>query len=440
MLFVAIGHPDLLREIPEGVDGVELRLDLFPEIDFDLLKSVAKKYPVMLTPGNLPEQVIEKLLKHGPPYFDLKCDLPEGFLQKMVEKYPKTKFFLSYHNYEVTPVDLEAIYAKMARIPAFSYKIAAMAQSSCDALRMLLFARKHPKVSSISMGEKGEFARVLGKVYGNVINFACLNDAVKTAPGQLSVQDLTKIYRYHKLNRETEVYGVIGDPVDKSRGHFHHNGVFEERNRNAVYVKMIVKPDELGTFFTLAKELEFRGLSVTMPLKEHVLPFLDSIDPKAELIGAVNTLKFENRKIFGTNTDSTGALDAIEARSKVAGKQIVILGAGGVARAIAFEAHLRGANVLILNRTPERAAELAKAVGCQAGSLSDLPPFYDILINCSPEFVNIPINPSALAMDVVYVPRETPFLKKAKEVGCQVIYGEEMFWNQAAAQTKLWIS
>lgn len=433
MLFVAIGHPNLLREIPKGVDGVELRLDLFPEIDFELLQSAIKTYRVILTPGNLPAPMIEKLLMLEPPYFDLNCDLPEGFLQKMVAQYPKTKFILSYHNFEETPADLSEIYAKMAHIQAFSYKIAAMAQSSSDALRMLIFARKHPKVSAICMGETGEFARVLGKVYGNVINFACLNDTAKTAPGQLSVQNLTEIYRYHQLNTETAVYGLIGDPVEKSRGHLYHNG----RMENAVYVKMVVKPDELGTFFTLAKELEFLGLSVTMPLKEHVLPFLDSIDPKAEQIGAVNTLRIQDGKIFGTNTDSAGALDAIEARGKVEGKQLVILGAGGVARAIAFEAHLRGANVLILNRTVERAEELAKAVGCKASSHCDS---YDILVNCSPEPIDIPLIPAALVMDVVYVPRETPFLKKAKELGCHVIYGEEMFWNQAAAQTKLWIS
>ena len=434
MLFAAIGHPDLLREIPPGVDGVELRVDLFPE----MIDISAVKLPVMIAPGNLPQDRIEELLKLDPPFFDLRHNLPEAFLQKAVREHPKTKFILSYHNFDETPEDLEKIYEKMARIPAFTYKIAALANSANDALRMLLLTKKHPKVSAITMGDWGQFGRVLGKVYGNVINFACVGEQAKTAPGQLSAFDLMKIYRFRSLNKDTKVYGLIGDPVDKSQGHFYHNEVFEKRHQNAVYVKMRVT--ELETFFKLAKELDFRGLSVTMPLKEEVLPYLDSIDPKAEQIGAVNTLRINEGKIFGTNTDGIGALDAIEKRGKVAGKQIVILGAGGAARAIAFEAHWRGANMLILNRTVERAQQLAKAVGCQFGELTDMPPFYDVLINCSPELVDVPFVPSALVMDVVYVPRETPFLKKAKEVGCEVIFGEEMFWNQAAAQSQLWIS
>lgn len=440
MLFIAIGSPELLQAVPEGIDGIELRLDLFPKIDLGQLKTLLEtsKYPLMFTfRGEEDQPLIKRLLALEPHFFDLNIDWSEPFLQKMVSSHPKTKFILSYHNFEETPADLEKIYHKMSRIPAFTYKIAALSQSTNDALRMLLFARQHPKVSAICMGEKGEFARVLGKVYGNLISFGSLNSATKTAPGQLSVEDLIKIYRYQHLNPATSVYGLIGDPVERSQGHFYHNGAFEKLHRDSTYVKMIVKADELTSFFALAKELEFRGLSVTMPLKEAVLPYLDSIDPKAAQIGAVNTLLIREGKIFGTNTDGAGALDAIEKRSSVQGKQIVLLGAGGAARAIAFEAHWRGANVLILNRTVERAKELAHAVGCEAGGLADMPPFYDILINCSPDPIDIPIIPSALVMDVVYVPRETPFLKRAKELGCQVIYGEEMFWNQAAAQTKL---
>lgn len=436
MLFVALGHPDLLGQIPPGVDGVELRADLFPEmIDISTIK-----FPVMITPGNLPQVRIEELLRLEAPYFDLRYDLPQEFLQRVVREHPKTKFVLSYHNFDETPEDLDKIYEQMRDIPAFTYKIAALANSANDALRMLLFTKKHPKVSAITMGEWGQFGRVLGKIYGNVINFACVGEQAKTAPGQLSVEDLTAIYRFQNLNRETKVYGLIGDPVSKSQGHFYHNEAFEKRRQNAVYVKMRVQAEELATFFRLAKELDFRGLSVTMPLKEEVLPFLDTIDPKAEQIGAVNTLRIGDGKIYGTNTDGIGALDAIEKRGQVAGKQIVILGAGGAARAIAFEAHWRGANVLILNRTLERAQQLAKAVGCQFGALSDLPPFYNVLINCSPEAIDVPFVKEALVMDVVYVPRETPFLMKAKEAGCVVIFGEEMFWNQAARQSQLWIS
>ena len=230
--------------------------------------------------------------------------------------------------------------------------------------------------------------------------------------------------------------------MTKSPGHIHHNSVFQARKLNAVYVKMIVKSEELSEFVQLAKACNIRGLSVTIPLKEKIVPLVSKIDPKTAKIGAINTLRFEKDLIYGTNTDGKGALDAIEKKMQVEGKRVVLIGAGGAARGIAFEARARGASLIILNRTRERAEELAQAVQGIGGSLSDVPENGDILINCSPD--PMPIDPSKIhskmiVMDVVYAPKETPFLKEALNKGCQVVYGEEMFYNQAAEQTRFWL-
>src|SRR5262249_1382241 len=144
-------------------------------------------------------------------------------------------------------------------------------------------------------------------------------------------------------------------------------------------------------------------------------------------------------RIYGTNTDGAGALDAIEKHLKVKGKKVVLIGAGGAARGIAFEAKARGAHLLILNRTLSRAEELAKAVARTAAALGDLPWDADILINRSPDPMPIDIPSTSLVMDIVIAPKETPFIKEALSRGCRVVYGEEMFLNQAAAQTKFWI-
>jgi 3-dehydroquinate dehydratase/shikimate dehydrogenase len=277
---------------------------------------------------------------------------------------------------------------------------------------------------------------VLGPVAGNLIDYACLNEDQKTAPGQLTVHELVDVYGYHKLNPNTHLYGLIGDPVSRSKGHLYHNEIYQ----HSVYVKMNVEAEELSTFFPLAIQIGFRGLSVTMPLKEKVLPFLHSIDSQAKQIGAVNTILIKDGYLSGYNTDGRGALDAIEKRIAITGKKIVLVGAGGAAKAIAFEAHRRGAYVLILNRTVQKARELAIEVGCQSGGLTEVPLDYDILINCSADSLAIDsrkILPSALVMDVIYVPRETPLLQKAASLGCQVVYGDEMFFNQAAAQIEL---
>jgi 3-dehydroquinate dehydratase/shikimate dehydrogenase len=256
------------------------------------------------------------------------------------------------------------------------------------------------------------------------------------------VSELVNIYHFPSLNKNTALYGLIGDPITNSQGHLYHNDVFTKKNLNAVYVKMNVKAEELSSFFPMAKKIGFRGLSVTMPLKEKFFSFLDHIDKKTESIGATNTIRIEKGKSFGTNTDGVGALDAIEKRGPVQDKNLVIIGAGGASKSIAFEALARGSKVWILNRTLQRAQELATLLQCYGGGLNDFPSHYDILINCSPD--PMPINRSyilshALVMDIVYVPRETLFLQEAALLGCPIIYGEEMFWNQAAKQTAYWL-
>jgi len=439
MLFLSVKR---LEAVHDPVDGVELRLDLFERVDIEAISDflLHSTIPVLLTARTITEEVIERLLELKPAFFDLEYDRNPEFLQRVIKKYPQTKFILSYHNFQETPSDLEALYRSMKKRAAHSYKIAAMVHSTNDALKMLLFAKSHIDLSVICMGEKGKFARALGPVVGNQIVYAALNAQEQTAPGQLSVSELMESYHYSSLNEKTAIYGLIGDPIDKSLGYLYHNRVFRERGVNAVYVKMCVKPEELAEFIPLAKRLGIAGLSVTMPLKEKILFFLDEIQPTMKQIGAINTLLFKNGKIRGANYDGEGALDALEQKSLVRGKKVVLLGAGGAARAIAFEAKRRGAHVLILNRTVQRAKELAAEIGCAAGALDELPGEYDILINCTPNVMPIEpqaIRPKTVVMDIIN--SQTAFLKAASLKECVLVYGKEMFLKQAAKQTAFWI-
>lgn len=436
-------------------EAVELRLDLWPLLDMGEIAELLNKLkvPVMLTLRSLSfggkfagsqEEREAKILQMAdlkPDFLDLECDLRPAFIEKILQDYPDVKTLISYHNFQKTPDNLEEIFFSLKRHQAFGYKIACLAQSTIDALKMLLLGKENPNFSVICMGERGEFARVIGKIAGNLFDFACVDEQAKTAPGQLSYSELVDIYRYPKLNLKTAIYGLIGDPVSKSIGHLHHNGVFAKRGIDAVYVKMCVESNELSTFFPLARELGFSGLSVTMPLKEAILPFVDTLEKDAQMCGSANTLLFKENVLIGTNTDGKGALDAIEKKMFVHGKKVTILGAGGAARAIAFEAQKRGADVLILNRTVDKAKELAHLLKCRFGPLTHIAQDQDIVINCSPEIGTIDLsvlNPSVLAMDIVYSPKETPFLEKAIQMGCQIVYGEEMFFNQAERQTNFW--
>ncbi len=451
MLFISLDKL-LAPNAIDSIDGIELRLDLFPSLDFTLIDLFIKnsKKPVMLTLRSVlhggkfegeREKLLLKLLELKPAFFDLESDIEEEFLSKTLQNYPQIKFILSHHFInQSTEKDWQDIYLHMKKYPAFGYKIAAFASSTNEALSMLLFAKEKSDLSVICMGKRASFTRVLGPIIENLIDYAALDEESKTAPGQLCVSELVDIYRYHHLNKETVLYGLIGDPVDKSLGHLYHNKVFKEKNINAVYVKMAVKPEELSSFLPLAKSLGFRGLSVTMPLKETAFPLTDPVDSNVKATKAINTLLITKEKILSTNTDGKGALDAIENKLLVKDKILVLIGAGGAAKAIAFEAKLRGAKVQILNRTLQRAVDLALEVGCEF--LHKTPQHYDIVINCSPdpgEFDYSEVKSSTLVMDVVYNPRKTPFLQKALELGAEVVYGEEMFFNQARAQTEFWI-
>lgn len=423
MLFLSVSH---LRNTPPL--PLELRLDLFETIDFEELKKFlqTKREAVMFTARSGEKELIWRLLELKPEYFDLEWD--RSFAKEAIEAFPDTKFVISYHNFIETPTDLEGVYRAMIVKGAFGYKIGAMARSSNDALRLLAFCRKYPNLSGIPMGEKGAFGRILGPILGNPIGFA--KCGTETGPGQLSQEELFTIYRYPLLSKTTKIYGLIGDPVEKSFGHIYHNKVFERMGIDAVYVKISVKKEELDEFIALAKEIGIRGLSVTIPLKEEAVRFIDNKAP----MGAVNTLLFESERILGANTDGVGALDALEEKIGVRQKKLVVAGAGGTARAVAFEAKQRGAEVFMYNRTHEKAMRAANELECAA--CENEPTDYDAIVNCTPS--ELPFVPKAIAMDVNYFPKETAFLKIASEKGYPIVYGEEMFLNQAARQTIFW--
>ena len=387
---------------------------------------------------------IEQFLEMGPAYADIEADTDPKFIERIGKKFPEIKLIGSYHNFEKTPEDLGSVLRGMHN-PHFSiYKIAVHAQSTIDLLRLMVFAREESKKGSltcIAMGDLGQPSRVLGPVVGNAIDYSALEEE-KGGLFQYSLKTLHERFHYRSLNRETEVFALVVNPVVHSPGDVFHNEIFRKENRNAVYLKLRLDREELESFFPLFRRLPFKGLSVTIPLKETIIALLDQIDPMAAIIGAANTVTRQGSLAIGTNTDASGALNAIEKHFHVENKKIAILGAGGTARAIAYEAKKRGAIVEVFNRTLERAQSLASSLGVKAHPIEEITSrSYDLLINTIPPveeeiFDYLCIPQKAIVMDVVY--RETPLMKTAKQKGCRCIYGEEMFIEQAKLQQLTW--
>jgi shikimate dehydrogenase len=251
-------------------------------------------------------------------------------------------------------------------------------------------------------------------------------------------------------NAKTILCGIIGNPIEHSLSPAIHNAAFEHLGLNYTYLAFCVS-DMAGAIQGM-KALNIRGFSVTVPHKIEVIKYLDQIDPVAQQIGAVNTVVNDNGYLTGYNTDWLGFVRSLEAYTSIPDKRVVILGAGGVARAIAFGIKERGGNMTILNRAVEieMAQALATEIGCQWGDLTQYETVTtaEIVINTTPVGMYpdvaktvIPtqhLRPEQIIYDVVYNPLETRLLREAKERGCQVIPGYEMLLLQGVAQFELW--
>lgn len=249
------------------------------------------------------------------------------------------------------------------------------------------------------------------------------------------------------LDGATEVYGIMGWPVTHSLSPAIQNRAFRELGLNKVYVPFPVR--EAGAALAGFRALGVRGVSVTIPHKQEVIPFLDTIDPVAARIGAVNTLLIEDGRVHGCNTDWQGANQALAEVVPLSGCRILLLGAGGSARALGFGFLEAGAEVVIASRTPSRGQALAAEMNCQWHPLAEAGKIKaEVMVNAtsvgmSPATEAMPVPGGILSayqvvMDIVYSPLETRLLQEAAGAGCRVIDGLAMLLYQGAAQFKIW--
>lgn len=437
-----------IEEAQKRADLIELRIDQFGKIDLAQIKELKKncKIPVIFTLrpayqggkylGGEPHRIAQlKLLATiEPDYLDLEYTLPHSLFDYVKRRFPKIKIIVSYHDFKRTPTFVKPLLNLLQEYPADKVKIATMATSTLDALKLL--SLQSPRNLAVSMGTWGQFTRILSPLHEMPWTFASLDPQETTAPGQLTVDDLLSTYHFKSLNRKTVPYGLLGDPVDLSLGHIIHNKVMFKLDINSVYVKMQTTSNELKEVIHQSNYLGFGGFSVTMPLKEVVLKYIDHPDPSVTSIGACNTIAFKDHKVYGFNTDGKGGLDALAEIVELEGKHLVIVGAGGAAKALTYEAMKRKMEVTVLNRTVQRAKDVAKQFGCNWGDLNDRPS-YDLLINATPVDVDPSlIKPKTIVMDIRISP--SPFLKAAQEKKCKIVPGYKMWINQAVGQYKVW--
>src|ERR1700683_2319737 len=299
----------------------------------------------------------------------------------------RSALILSYHDFRATK-KLDETLEKMRAFPADFYKVVGTATTLSDNLTMIQFLSREADNHSLvglCMGEQGIISRVLGVRAGSIFTFASVGPGEETAPGQVTAQELRSVYRIDTVDAATRVYGVAGDPVAHSLSPAIMNAAFRRENVNAVYLALHAKT--LKDLLTCVREIPIHGLSITMPYKEAILPFLDNTDSHTTKIGACNTVvRAQDGKLYGFNTDTSGVVRPLERRlSTIQDAKILVLGAGGAARAAVFGLQERGGEVFILTRNLATAQKLARRAHARAIKRADLKKYsFDVIINATP--------------------------------------------------------
>jgi len=390
-------------------------------------------------------------------YIDIEEDFDVPSLEEAARTFG-TRIIRSYHNTEGFIDDIPAKIASLRRVGDEIVKVALAANSIEDVLKMFMASKACPNDIEkilVCMGHYGICSRVLAEKFGSLLSYssALSENVTPGALGQLDIQDIAELYRFQRISGKTKVLGIVGYPLKNTFSPWFFNTIFGMENTDAVYVPF--PADSVHGFFELAKELDVEGISVTTPYKETVLSKLYNCSDEVQAIGACNTLTRTPEGWFGENTDGKGFSHSILALLEIKNlkrRKITIIGAGGIARAVASEVYRLGGKALILNRTAYKAKNIALKYNFQWGALDEhgiekIHKFSDIIIQASSAGMDgrEKVDPiegytftgKEIVMDIIYTPVVTRLLKRATGAGCRTINGYDMLIRQAFMQYTL---
>ena len=469
---IALGLPDVprlmeqaRREAESGENFLEFRLDYLPDPlnGTNAIAEFLDSYPnctVLATcrrhqnhgrfNGGIEDQlrILEQAIRRGSRAIDIEIETAETAPERCAELRNLAQLIVSWHHFETTP-PLDPVLKRMSRVPADVYKIVTTARKPSDTGRILAATRVNPKMPlvTLAMGEIGFPTRVLSTALGAVFTYAAPAHVAGTAAGQVNARQLRSLYRIDKFSKGAKIYGVIADPVRHSVSPQVHNRAFQSRRIDAVYVPLLVAANQLRDFFHLADNLPLAGFSVTIPHKRRIMRYLDSVDPLARRIGAVNTVWRKGGKWRGANTDAAAVSGPLSKIINLPRSTALIVGNGGAARGAACALADAGTKVSLTGRNPDRVRALARLVDGEPMSFEQaIGRKFDVVINATPVGMWPNLNecyfngviPGEIVFDMVYNPLETVLIRRAREQGKQVIPGVKMFIEQAVRQFEIW--
>lgn len=395
--------------------------------------------------------ILRKAIEAGCDLIDIEIETVEAMKPAELQRIRSlgAALIISYHDFKTTG-NLDKVFERIEKFRPDYMKVVSTATCLADNVKMMRFLERtsdRANMIGICMGEQGLISRVLGVRAGSVFTFASASPGEETGPGQLAARALHEIYRVDEVSPATKVYGVVGNPVAHSLSPLIHNLAFRRETVNGVFLAL--QATDMNDVLTLVREIPLHGLAVTMPFKGEILKHLANSDNLSEKIGACNTVvRAHDGKLYGFNTDVAAILRPLERRLPLDGARVLVMGAGGAARAAVFGLKDKGAEVTVVNRTPEAAQKLAKQAKAKTIKYEQLAKAnFDVILNATPigmrghkpqSWLNPEQLNARLVFDMVYNPIETPLLRMAREKGLAVITGVEMFVQQGARQFEIW--
>ncbi|MBC8028484.1 MAG: shikimate dehydrogenase [Pyrinomonadaceae bacterium] len=462
----------------ESADLIELRLDYLDQsLGVESLREIKALFPVMPVPvivtyrpseqgGRRDLSAKQRLLfwlfnRPAADLFDVEFDIASAPSVFDSDKhFDWDRVISSYHNFRGVPDDLVAIYERMSNTRAHILKFALHADDAIDCLPVFHLLERGIKsgheMIAIAMGTPGLATRILGPSRGAFLTYASPDNEKTTAPGQISARELREVYRIERVNRQTQIMGLVGLPVAHSVSPAMHNAAFEAAGVDGVYVPFEVKDlkgfiDRMVHPRTRELDWNMRGLSVTAPHKSAVMSQLDWTDPVAQEIGAVNTIVVNGETLRGYNTDSAGFIaPLLERCGDLKGASCAVIGTGGAARTAVWSLRRRHAEVTVFARNAGTAKGLAERFAAAWEPLEGATfKSFNIVVNATPLGTAGPLESvtpatasqlagASFAYDLVYNPTRTRFLREAEGVGCETLGGLEMLVAQAEEQFRLW--
>ena len=446
--------------------GYELRLDYlqdFSQLEYQLHQMLTRLHsPQTIATcrteaaggkfqGTLADQaaILAAAVRAGCQWVDVEIESVQKGGVALFKELKPAKIIVSYHDFHRTPA-LASIYRRLARLPVQVVKIATTARYLKDNLphRRLLKAhsRQNLRLVALAMGPSGIPSRLLSLLWGAEFTYASPLNHAPAAAGQIPAEVMRSIYRVERLDSKTHIYGVLGSHASMSLSPAMQNAAFQAKHVNAVFLPC--QTSKLADFLAFARGIEMQGFAITMPFKRSILKALDWVDPLAQRIGACNTVAVQDGKWKGWNTDAAAVVEVLTKRLRLSGSRILIVGAGGAARAAAYAVRAEGAEVVITARREATARTLARGVGAQVfpwDSQESLE--VDAVINATPVGMyphvdNSPFDLGRLRVrvvfDMVYYPLGTRFLNEARRRGLTTISGLEMLVAQGARQFEIW--